>query len=296
MRSLLIGTFTSLSLLFTVLPAQEAAPAVKTEKLRLHVIGASVSGGFRDGPNFGAEEQGDSVTMQELLRKWAGDQARVSTHDTTAMAMMFLNPDGTGAEEIAGVAKAKADLVVGVDFLFWFAYGYVDTERPEAEVRKERLQQGLDLLATLDVPVLVGDLPDMTGAERRMLKPRQIPSPDVLAQLNAQLKDFVGAHENLHLVPLSETVAAMRTKGVTLPLADGPLPTPPGALQQADKLHANRLGMAYLGFVLQEPLRAVFPDGHALHTRTWTFEQFVEAVRAEADLEPLREAAAADKR
>lgn len=282
------------TLFLATLPAQDAASPPK--QLRVHVIGASVSGGFRDGPNFGAEEQGDSVTMQELLRKWVGGQARVSTHDTTAMTLMFLDPLGTGADEIAGVVKAKPDLVVGADFLFWFAYGFVDADRPESEARAERLQKGLDLLATLAMPVLVGDLPDMTGAERRMLKPRQIPSPEVLLQLNSQLKAFVAAHDHLHLLPLSEIVAAMRTQGVALPLADGPLPTPPGALQQADKLHANRLGMAYLGLLLQEPLARMFPADHPLRTQTWTFDQFVEAVRAEADLELLREAAAAKAR
>ncbi|HEB53472.1 MAG TPA: hypothetical protein ENI87_09485, partial [bacterium] len=41
--------------------AQQEAPA------RIHVIGASVSGGFEDGPLFGAEEQGDSIPLQKLL-------------------------------------------------------------------------------------------------------------------------------------------------------------------------------------------------------------------------------------
>jgi hypothetical protein len=282
-----------LSLFVALLPAQEPASTPKAHKLRVHIIGASVSGGFRDGPMFGAEEQGDSVTMQQLLKKWCGDQSRVTTHSTTEMTAMFTDPLRIGAEQIAGVEKAKPDLVVGVDFLFWFAYGYVDGDKPEAAAREERLQFGLDLLAKLSMPVLVGDLPDMTGAARRMLSPRQIPSPEVLQQLNQQLAAFVAAHGNVHLVSLAKAVQAMRTDGVTLPLHDGPLATAPGALQQGDKLHANRLGMAYLGSLLQEPLHALFPADHPLHTQVWTIEQFVEAAGAEGDLELQREAAAA---
>jgi hypothetical protein len=287
-------SFALLSLLAAALPAQIPEPAAKASKLRVHVIGASVSGGFRDGPMFGATEQGDSVTMQQLLRKWAGDNARVTTHNTIDMMAMFTDPSRLGAEQIAGVKKAKPDLVVAIDFPFWFAYGYVRGEQPEAEARKERLQEGLDLLGSLDMPVLLGDLPDMTGAAERMLSRRQIPSPEVLTQLNAQLTAFVAKHGNLHLMSLSKAVQAMRTEGVTLPLADGPLPTAPGALQQGDKLHANRLGMAYLGSLLQAPLRDLFPEGHALRAQQWTIEQFVEATGAEGDLELQREAAAAE--
>lgn len=287
-------TFACLSLLVAAVPAQDSAPTEK--KLRVHVIGASVSAGFRDGPMFGAKEQGDSVTMQRLLRGWAGDHARVTTHSTVDMMAMFTDPLRIGTEQIAGVGKARPDIVVAIDFPFWFGYGYVDGDKPEAEARKERLQAGLDLLGSLAMPVLVGDLPDMTGAARRMLNPRQVPSPEVLAQLNAQLAAFVAAHDNLHLVPLAAAVKAMRTDGVTLALADGPLPTAPGALQQGDKLHANRLGMAYLGSLLQAPLRDVFPVGHPLHTQQWRLEQFVEAAGAEGDLEMQRDAAASKAR
>jgi hypothetical protein len=285
-------TLTALFLLVGVLSAQDAAPT--PTRLRLHVIGASVSGGFRDGPMFGAEEQGDSVTMQHLLRRWAGEHARATTHSTVDMLAMFTDPLRIGREQIAGVQKAKPDGVVAIDFPFWFAYGYVDGD--EATARRERLAVGLALLGELTMPVLVGDLPDMTGAARRMLNPRQIPSPELLAQLNAQLAEFVQAHANVRLLPLAATVKAMRDEGVALPLQGGPLPTAPGALQQADRLHANRLGMAYLGWLLQEPLRQLFPVGHPLQAQRWTFDQFVEAAGAEGDLDLLRAAAGGQAR
>jgi len=67
--------------------------------------------------------------------------------------------------------------------------------------------------------------------------------------------------------------------------------TPPGALLQEDRLHATRLGMAFLGHAIQEDLRRSFPDDHALRARQWTFEQFVVAAGAESDLEVVVAAA-----
>lgn len=281
----------SVSLLGAWLSAQDpAATAVASEPLRVHVIGASVSGGFRDGPQFGGKEQGDTVTLQQLLKKWCGDHARASTHNTVEMMAMFMRPDDIGKTQIEGVAKAKADFVTAIDFPFWFAYGHIAGE-DEGKVRAQHFARGLDLLGKLEMPVLVGDLPDMTGAAQRMLSPSQIPSADVLKALNGQLAEFVKAHANFHLVPLAALVHTMKVDGAKLPLADGVLATPPGALLQGDRLHATRLGMALLGWSIQDDLRAVFPKDHPLHEQKWTFEQFVEAAGADEELEAQRAAA-----
>lgn len=278
-------------------PPAPTEPTAATKKVHLRVIGASVSGGFEDGPPFGAQEQGDSVTLQHVLKAWCGEHARVSTHATPEMTGMFLKPLEIGPNQIQGVAKAKADLVVAIDFPFWFAYGFVDGD--EAKARQELLAKGCELLAQLEVPVLIGDLPDMTGAAPRMLRKKQIPSPAVLAQLNEQLAEFVRTHAKVQLAPLSQFVQTMKEKGAVLPLAGGPLVTAPGALLQEDRLHATRLGMAYLGHLLQDALRPMFPEGHPLRSQAWTFEQFVEACGAEPDLEalkkPAKEPAAAGK-
>jgi hypothetical protein len=264
----------------TLLLAQE--PAAAPAKLRVHVIGASVSAGFRDGPMTGAAETGDSVSLQHVLKAWCGEHARATTHGALEMMAMFTKPEDIGARQIAATVKAKPDAVLAVDFPFWFAYGYVQGD--EGPARAERFAKGLALLAKLEMPVVVGDLPDMAGAARRMLNPAQIPSPAVLKELNAQLAKFVAEHANVRLVPLAGMVHTMKVEGATLPLADGALRTPPGALLQGDKLHANRLGMAFLGLTLEPTLRALFPEGHALHTQQWTLEQFITACGAEAEL------------
>lgn len=266
-------------------PAPTPTPAAPAAPQKLFLVGASVTGGFKDGPLTGAKQQGDTVPLQTVLKAWVGDDGSTGAANTGRMLAMFTNPQKLGADQLAAAAKAKPDVLVAVDFPFWFAYGYVEGD--EATARRERFAAGLDLLAKFECPVLVGDLPDMTGAARRMISPQQIPSRDVLGQLNTQLADFVKAHSNVHVVPLAAAVKTMKDTGVSLPLAKGPLQTAPGALLQEDRLHATRLGMAYLGYVLQEPLRAVMPKDHPLAQRKWTIEQFVAATGAEGDLEAM---------
>jgi hypothetical protein len=266
-----------------------AVPASLTAQkapTRVHVIGASVSGGFVDGPLFGAETQGDSVSMRHMLKKWSDGEVKVTTHPALAMWNLFKDPVGTGRAEIDLAKKRKADLVVAVDFPFWFAYGYVSG--PELAARMELLETGLKYLQELQVPVVIGDLPNMKGAAVRMMSPRQVPSEPVLKALNARLKKFADNNDKVTLVPMAQIVHELKVDGVKLPLEGGELQTKPGALLQEDQLHATRLGMALLVFELQDTLRAQFPKGHALHEQKWTFEEFVEAAGADVELDTLR--------
>jgi hypothetical protein len=268
--------------------AQDTAAAPK--KLRVHVLGASVSGGFKDGPLFGAKEPGDSVALQVVLKAWCGDHARASTHNVDQMAMLFQDPVTLGGQQIDGAKKGKPDAVVAIDFPFWFAYGEWDG-KDEAAGRKAKLAKGLELLAQLDMPVLVGDLPDMRGAAARMLRASWIPPAPLLAELNQDLAAFVGKHPNFRQVKLAAMVQSMKVDGITLPLASGALSTKPGAALQGDRLHANRLGVAFLAFTLQPSLRELFAKEHPLNAQQWTFEQFVEACGAGPDVEDAQAAA-----
>jgi hypothetical protein len=274
--------------LLSACAAQSEAAAIEAPE-RIHIIGASVSGGFEDGPMFGADQQGDSVTLQHILKLWCGDDVKVTTHAPMEMWNLFRKPEEIGEKEVKMAKRREPDVVMAVDFPFWFAYGYVQGD--ETEARSALLEKGLAMLDEFDVPVVIGDLPDMTGAERRMLSPRQIPSADVLKKLNERLAGYAKAKANVTLVGLAGVVKQMKDDGAVLPLANGPFRTAPGALQQQDRLHANRLGMALLGYTLQDTLRGLFPDGHALRAQQWTFEQFAEAAGALGELELLQEKA-----
>lgn len=265
------------------------APLVAQEAPKhIHIIGASVSGGFEDGPLFGAKESGDSVSMHHMLKKWSDGEVKVTTHPAMEMCYTFSNPLKIGKKQIDGCKKRKADMVVAVDFPFWFAYGYVG--KPELAERMKRLETCLDYLKGLGVPVIIGDLPNMKGASRRMVNPRQIPSEEMLVQLNARLQKFATENDKITIVPMSHIVKQLKHEGVALPLQAGALKTAPCALLQGDQLHATRLGMALLTYQLQDTLRKHFPKKHALHEQKWTFDAFVAAAGADEELDELREA------
>ena len=254
----------------------------------IHVIGASVSAGFEDGPFAGAKVAGDSIPLQKVLKSWSGGVVKVTTHPMLEMCYTFSDPVKIGKKQIDRAKVKKADMVVAVDFPFWFAYGYVRGD--EAKARLGRLEQCLTLLASLDVPVIIGDLPNMKGAALRMLKPRQIPSEELLAKLNARMAKFAADNEKVTIVPISNIVKQLKVDGVKLPFEDGGLQTAPGALLQEDQLHVTRIGMALLTYQLQATLRAHFPAGHVLHEQEWTFDEFAAAVSADDELQMLREA------
>lgn len=275
-------------------PAQDA---VGKAPLMVEILGASVSAGFIDGAAIGGSDENRTVAMLPLVRNWlraAGGQAR-----SRADAMMFLDAEKSGASQVERALKSEPTVVLAVDYLFWFGYGYrgevVDAGgAPDATVdpRLETFEKGLDLLGRFSCPVLVGDLPDMTGAARRMLRPGQIPAPASLSRLNERLLAWAAGRPNVRVFPLARLVAAMKRDGALLPLEE-PFQAPPGSMLQTDKLHANRVGMAYLGYMLQEPLRLLLDEPMRARLVEAPFAAFVGFAKAESDLDDLRQDAAA---
>lgn len=281
-----------LMLLSSVLAAvpRAQAPAVATgdrEPLRIEILGASVSAGFVDGPLSGGDPDNHTVPLQKVVRGWLQDGARVSSR---ADVLMFTDAATRGEQQVTRAAKASPDLVLAVDFLFWFGHGAVDAGRDETEgrARTRMLRRGLDLLDRMPCPIVVGDLPDVQGAAARMISPRAIPSAEVRDGLNAIVREWAKERPRVRVFPLAALVAEMKQKGVDLPLASGPLPTPPGGLMQGDRLHATCLGMALLGYRLQEHVVAALspPANGAIPRRT--FDEFVAAADAGPDLDDLR--------
>lgn len=271
-------------------------PAVaQSEDLKVHIVGASVSGGFADGPAFGARRAGDTITLHRLLRRWADGEARISTHNTVEMTVMFTRPMAIGKRQIAQLERKRPAVVVAIDFPFWFAYGYIGPG-DELELRRRRLAAGLALLQDIDAQILLGDLPDMTGARKSRLSEAQIPEPTTLKALNADLAAWVAARPNVHLVGLGDTVRRMRGAELELELTDRKVPVPRFALLQEDRLHPTRLGMALLGYTIQPQLRELFPEDHPLRQRAWSLDEFIAAAGADGELEVIEERARSSER
>lgn len=230
-------------------PAKPAAAESAESALsaRVVTIGASLTCGF-----------GNSLPLAEPL-----DRAITGKHTPVFNAgegLQFTDPIGLGEAQVDRCLERKATLVIGIDFLFWYAYGMAFKGKTEWPRRSERFAAGLRQLERLACPVVVGDLPDMRGAHPRMLHPAMIPSPEVLARLNQVLKDWADKREQVHLVPLSAWVKTLKAGEWKVPAsADGKqaerILTAAVAMQW-DRLHPSRLGILALTGRLVSFLRA----------------------------------------
>ena len=149
---------------------------------------------------------------------------------------------------------------------------------------------GLELLDRLQCPIILGDYPDVTGADARILHPRMIPDEESLAELNRRLHAWAEERARVHIFPLAAWVKQLVNEGYALPLEKGPLQTPPRYLLQSDKLHATRLGMALLGYQVQALASRALPDGHSLVRDTVSLDSIITAIGAEGALEGLKKA------
>lgn len=179
--------------------AQEAtAPAPVPLFERAVVIGASASAGYGVDDEVGAH-----TDIADAL-----EQMLIFPHDpivNAASSFLFLDPLGTGEERVERALEVEPTVVIAVDFLFWFTYGSI----PEEE-RPVLLERGLALLDRLPCPVVIGDVPDMSGAIGKMLSRSSVPTSESLASLNARIRAWAAERDRVVVVPLVEFLGRMR--------------------------------------------------------------------------------------
>lgn len=235
--------------------ARAPAPGVDARTLwsRVHFIGASASAGFgvrMPGTRPGAG-RGEAMTLARV----AG-LARVGAGEVTgdATGMFFMSPLQTGEGQV-GQALAMdppPTLVVADDFLFWFTYGATDAERKPVRDESQRLatlELGLALLERVDargIPVVVGDIPDMSPAVGRMLSRAQMPAPETIDRANRRIREWARERPRVAVLPLARLVADLRSgepftagRRSWSEAADGPL-------IQRDQLHPTFAGTVAL--------------------------------------------------
>jgi len=233
-----------------VLPAQEAPGKVPAPLLsRVATVGASLTGGF-----------GNTLPLSTLMeRALTEDHTRVLRCFTF---LFFQRPVAIGARQIDRCRKHQPTLVLAVDFLFWYGYGFVFSRKGERAFRFERLEKGLAQLDRLACPIVVGDLPDVTGAHPWMLSPYQVPSPEVQKALNERIHAWAAHKPNVLVVPLADWVRGLKTGVWKIP---GSAPgrasvlTPEMALIW-DRLHPTRVGALFLTEKLVALVRSHFGD------------------------------------
>ncbi|MCZ6598350.1 MAG: SGNH/GDSL hydrolase family protein, partial [Planctomycetota bacterium] len=176
-------------------PPAGPAPAPRSPLERIVVVGASVSDGF------GLERKvGGRLDLAGVLDIAVRvEHARVQN---LSSQLLFVSPEAGGAGMLEKALAAEPTLVVGIDFLFWFAYGLILEEE-----RLDLFETGLEMLADVPCPLLVGDLPDMSPAVRSpvpMITWRHVPSSETLKKLNARLSEWAAESPDRVVVPLSK--------------------------------------------------------------------------------------------
>ena len=228
-------------------PAQQSLPATNNPLQRIVLIGASGTAGFTESEPLG----GTNTDLLRLSRYL--DAALVAPHEPVqsfAIALFFLRPEVLGPGEVERARQVKPTLIIGTDFLFWYCYGVV----PSEEARLERFESGLNLLATVTCPLVLGDLPDASAAVNGMLSPAQMPKPATLAAANRRLSAWAAPRPNVRLIRLANFMRdSLANNEVVIQGRIWPKETTRNLIQ-ADKLHASREGCAVIALSIMDAL------------------------------------------
>lgn len=218
---------------------------VEPRLARVAVLGASVSAGMGLNRELHAEVDLavvlDALIQSDSVVRGFGDNA------------FFMAPTAEMTSQIDSLTAFQPTQVLGVDLLFWFAYG----ARPESE-RLEYFKLGLSVLSKIEAPLLLGDIPDMSDSVQSdslfSLKASYVPTKETREKMNALLLEWAEARENVLIIPVAEHVASLQgDKAVTLhgnSWKPGDLKT----LLQPDLLHPTVDGSLCLGVLMLDTL------------------------------------------
>ena len=298
---------------------EEAASASTQAEKRVYVIGASLSAGFslqafrsmapggdlralferetgRKLDDFELGLRTKTLGLRSVLKGLDPKKQRRLTDRSNLM--LFRSPVKLGESQLKRAAKSS--LVVGIDYLFWFAYGGPpwllgkqtserDKVAHEAYWRLEKLNKGLAFLDRYVVgkaPLILGDLPDMRGASGMLLTKRMIPSPYMLTHLNARIRAWAKARKDVFVYPISARLRQLKSEG-GIGIVDGKQERRFASrhLMQLDNLHPNALGVAFLFSDLCAWFRVKAPAHAAALPSQTAFADIVEALDLRAKLE-----------
>ena len=184
----------------------DAKPVPAPSLDRVVVLGASVSDGFGLDLDVGAR-----ATLVDVLQ--AAVTAKHEPVQSAASSMLFTDVLKLGRQQIDFAKSKNATLILGIDYLFWFAYGRVASE----EERLDRFEKGLSMIEDLRSTIVVGDVPDMSQAlhgesvmtHAPLLHPSQMPAVETLAKINERLASWAAQHPNVIVVPLASLLKRM---------------------------------------------------------------------------------------
>ena len=218
---------------------------------RIAVIGASASAGFGVIEEIRISEEKTSpqgVTLGDLLVE-SGGPSKLVVLDL-ASGGFFMRPLAYGEASVKRAVAWKPDLVVAVDFLFWYVYGgsnHAADPKEERAKRLEGLEKGLAVLELIESPLVIGEIPDMSLAIGGMLSRRQVPSLEAMQDVNERIHEWADSRAEVVVVPLFELIESLR-RGEAFMIGPHawPAPTDDQPLMLPDNLHPTLRGLVAL--------------------------------------------------
>ena len=271
-------------------PLPKRAPVLE----RVYVAGASVSDGFGL-----SKDLKTGVKLSHVFQ--AACKAEESEFLPLGDARFFLDPRGAGRRIIKTAKDGEATCFVGVDFLFWYAYG-VKSEK----LRVSYVDAALKSLEELECPVLLGDLPDMSIAlegnyfGRPMISPEMIPTKETLKTINEHLHAWTAEREHAHVVPLASLLKKIQS-GEDIQLREVLYqPESLKELMQADLLHLTAEGSMAVCLLVGDLLVNEYEEVSAadfIFNREASMERLMAFAKEKRDAELLdREARREERR
>ncbi len=157
------------------------------------VVGASLSAGFSAGKD-----------LSQVLEAMRGqDHGPIET----AFSMLFWRePIETARSQASFALEREPTVLIAIDYLFWFGYGARNLEGEPVSSGAERLEllkYGLGLLEPLSCPIVLGDIPHYRKDLGRMISPAQMPTPEILDELNRELRRWSEERGEVIVLPLA---------------------------------------------------------------------------------------------
>lgn len=173
---------------------------------KIAFLGASVTDGFTLPGKVNA-----MITLADVVK--ATLKADVKKPFRRSSSFLFRDPELFLRKYVDATLNYQPSLLIGVDLMFWFGYGF-----GLAETRRlELCDRGLAMLSEFKCPLVVGDYPDMSQAVKGkgflgspMIIGAHVPKPDTLVELNRRLREFATKRGKTVVLPLATFVERIK--------------------------------------------------------------------------------------
>lgn len=261
-----------------------ADPDVQEDPLRVIFIGASVTAGYGTASELGTRREVDLATFASAFLPADAEGLELVDH---SQRFFFTDADLHGLRLVSLAEAEEPDAVVALDFLFWYAFGQGDEDDP----RRERgLENGLQVLDRVEVPLVVGDLPNIDHALRGegpfgqpIVHRGLFPTEEQRLRMNDRIRAWASGREHVRVVSLDAfTQDAVGLEGFAMRGNEWV----PGSLRdvlQGDLLHPTRRGTLWVALAALDGL----VDLGVLDERTVAWDVDAASERLDAITRPL---------